>query len=430
MKAAMTDLEQRDRDGFRFQAGFAEMMASPIVRRICLAVAEALNGDSRTGRALLAWPGEPIRDAMPLRLVGGLHALALAGNAELGELFAGGGDDPRGIVQRALVAHDDYLLPWLDGPPQTNEAARSAALMVGLLEVAKRHGPKLELLEIGSSAGLNLLIDRYRFELGGVSGRASGCASRRSRRNGVGRRRADVPVEIVSVRGVDIAPIDLDDSAQVERLRAYVWADAPERLERMTAAIAMRPPVVEQGDAADWVEARLAEPQAAGVTRVLMHSVVWQYLPDATAARIDRAMAGGWCGGDRGTPARLGDDGTQSQHGYPQHRGQKLARVCRGTGVGDQPSAYGADRSGGLAAAVDQIVVAAILVALLIPFGLLALARFLLAHLAAVVAVGFFLAGRRPVDDLARRLYRQGDDVERGLGDAAARERAAAPATQ
>ena len=43
-------------------------------------------------------------------------------------------------------------------------------------------------------------------------------------------------------------------------------------------------------DAADWVEARLAEPQAAGVTRVLMHSVVWQYLPEPTAERIRAAM--------------------------------------------------------------------------------------------------------------------------------------------
>ncbi len=46
-----------------------------------------------------------------------------------------------------------------------------------------------------------------------------------------------------------------------------------------------------RADAADWLEARLAEPQAAGVTRVLMHSVVWQYLPAAVADRIRTAMA-------------------------------------------------------------------------------------------------------------------------------------------
>ena len=44
------------------------------------------------------------------------------------------------------------------------------------------------------------------------------------------------------------------------------------------------------GDAADWVEAQLAQPQAAGTTRVLMHSVVWQYLGTERQARIAAAM--------------------------------------------------------------------------------------------------------------------------------------------
>jgi hypothetical protein len=51
------------------------------------------------------------------------------------------------------------------------------------------------------------------------------------------------------------------------------------------------PVALDRGDAADWVEARLAEPQETGVTRVLMHSVVWQYLPPASQARIRAAMA-------------------------------------------------------------------------------------------------------------------------------------------
>src|SRR5690242_5817538 len=61
------------------------------------------------------------------------------------------------------------------------------------------------------------------------------------------------------------------------------------------------------------------------------------------------------------------------------------------------------------------------LVALLFP--LLALAAFrdlLLAHLAAVIAIGLVLAGRRPVDHLAARLDRRGSDIVRGLGEATA----------
>jgi hypothetical protein len=106
------------------------------------------------------------------------------------------------------------------------------------------------------------------------------------------------------VRGVDIAPIDLADPAAAKRLEAYVWVDAAERQERLATTIAMvreHGVSLDRGDAADWVEARLAEPQSAGVTRVLMHSVVWQYLPSATQARIAAAMA---AAGARATPDR------------------------------------------------------------------------------------------------------------------------------
>ena len=62
------------------------------------------------------------------------------------------------------------------------------------------------------------------------------------------------------------------------------------RLARAAALVRAHPPRIERADAADWVEARLAEPQAEGHTRVLMHSVTWQYLPAETQARITAAM--------------------------------------------------------------------------------------------------------------------------------------------
>ncbi|MBL7325173.1 DUF2332 family protein, partial [Escherichia coli] len=101
------------------------------------------------------------------------------------------------------------------------------------------------------------------------------------------------PLEIVSTRGCDVAPLDVTDPAVEARLSAYVWAETPMRLERLRKAIGMvRAGGVrlDHADAADWVEARLAEPQAEDVTRVLMHSVVWQYVPDASTARIRAAM--------------------------------------------------------------------------------------------------------------------------------------------
>ena len=90
-----------------------------------------------------------------------------------------------------------------------------------------------------------------------------------------------------------MAPMDAAGPAVGARLAGNVRPEAVERVARLAGAIAMvreKPVRLERADAADWVEARLAEPQPEGVTRVLMHSVVWQYLPAAVAARIKAAM--------------------------------------------------------------------------------------------------------------------------------------------
>ncbi len=280
--------EPTNRDAFRQQAAFCAAMDAPITAGVCTALADALTRDGATGRRTLDWSGEPIPDALPLRLVGGLHALArTGGDPGLTALFAGQGDAVA-ILRRVLVDHDAALLPWLDGPPQTNEPMRSGVLMTGLLAVAAAHGPAVELLEIGSSAGLNLLIDRYRFDLGGVTVGPEDAAVT-IRPDWRGPPPPAVPVDIRSVRGVDIQPLDATDPAVATRLAGYIWADQPERQARLAAAIDMqraRPVDLVQGDAVDWLRARLAEPQPAGVTRVLLHSVVWQYLGDARRAAI------------------------------------------------------------------------------------------------------------------------------------------------
>jgi hypothetical protein len=286
--------EAENRRSFHVQARYASEMAAPITARVCEALADALDRNSATGGRVLDWSGEPVADALVLRLVGGLHALHRARvNPALSAVFEGRTvDGVTAVLADAVRRHDAALLPWLDGPPQTNEAGRSAGLMTGLLHLAERFGPRVELLEIGSSAGLNLLIDRFWFDLGGVR-----VGSADARLAIVPEWRGPPPpdpsLEIVSVRGVDVAPFDVRDPAQAARLEAYCWVDAAERLQRLETAIAMvreHGVALEQEDAADWVEARLTEPQDAGVTRVLMHSVVWQYIPAERRGRIRAAM--------------------------------------------------------------------------------------------------------------------------------------------
>ena len=164
--------EETNREAFRIQAHYCREMDAPNYARLCAALADGLTRNTEIGHRLLDWPGEPTRDALPLRFIGGLHALVLAGkDADLAQVFAGAVPDARiaATLEGVLARHEAELLPWLDGPPQTNEPGSSAALMTALMEVARRHGPRLEVLEIGSSAGLNLLIGRYRFDLGGTT---------------------------------------------------------------------------------------------------------------------------------------------------------------------------------------------------------------------------------------------------------------------
>ena len=224
---------------------------------------------------------------------------------QLAPLFDGGGsgDSNAALMRSVFVKHDGVLLAWLDGPPQTNEPGRSAQLMTGLLEIAQRHGPKLEILEIGSSAGLNLLIDMYRIDLPGVSTGPVDSTVRLSPQ-WRGPPPPGTPPEIVSIRGVDIAPVDATTQAGADRLLAYCWVDHRQRIERLDHALALlraHPPHLNQGDAPDWIEARLSEPQAEGVTRVVMHSIVWQYIAPEGQARITAAMESA---GARATPER------------------------------------------------------------------------------------------------------------------------------
>ena len=289
--------EQTNRDAFRIQQQYCEANAAPVYARMCAALVDGLTRRSVIGARVLDWAGEPTRDALPLRLFGGLHALVQAGrDAGLAAVYSGAVTDARAIlatIERVLAVHEAALLPWLDGPPQTNEPGRSAALLLGLLEIARACGPRVEVLEIGSSAGLNLLIGRYRFDLGGAwFGPTDSLVTITPRWSGPPP--DPVPLEIVSVRGCDTAPIDATDPAVAARLAAYVWPETPERLARVRAAVEMvraHGVALERADAADWIEARLAEPQAEGVTRVLMHSVVWQYLPEPVAERVRVAMA-------------------------------------------------------------------------------------------------------------------------------------------
>ena len=65
-----------------------------------------------------------------------------------------------------VARSDEHIVAGLGNAPQTNEIARSAMLLPGFLTVAHETGLPLELVEIGASAGLNLLFDRFHYRYG------------------------------------------------------------------------------------------------------------------------------------------------------------------------------------------------------------------------------------------------------------------------
>lgn len=286
-------------DAFREQVRWCDRLGSPFTARLLEWLADDWLAGGPTRALLPSWQGgAPKEDLVPLRLAGGLHALALAGRpAALAAAYppAAAGFDVAvmaPLLRRLLVDEAAHLRAFLASAPQTNEVMRSAVLLGGYAAVAEATQLPLALREIGASAGLNLLWDRFGYALG-----AQRWGDAASPVQLVADWRGAAPVlpatiAVADRRGNDLQPIDLRDDAAVLRLRSYVWPDQRQRAARLDGAIALAhdaPPTVESGDAAGWVERELAAPRD-GVATVLVHSVVWQYLPVATRQRIEAAL--------------------------------------------------------------------------------------------------------------------------------------------
>lgn len=283
---------------FAKQAEFCRFAGSPLTALLCDAAISALDAGSATGRAIIAWPGVPFADALMMRFTGGCNALVRSGAAPaLAALYPPAAlpdiSDMAAALRAVLrdPAQDTELVGWLAGPPQTNEVARSGVLMAGLLTITDATRLPLRLFELGTSAGLNLNLDRFGYRLGdAVMGDAASAVQLAPAWTGPAPPAARVTV--LARRGVDINPLDVSNAAVCERLMAYVWPDQTERVARAAAAIALAqasPPPIDRADAADWVENRVA--LTAGSTAVVMHSIAWQYFPATTQARIAAHLA-------------------------------------------------------------------------------------------------------------------------------------------
>jgi hypothetical protein len=275
---------------FSQQAGACEALGSPMYAGLLTRLVADLEAGGPTRDVLAGHEDDPGPSALALRLLGSVHRLVLERRA--GALAAyypsvgGTWDDEAGSAAflHALEEQPDEVREWLDRPPQTNEVGRSAALMGGLLQLPDRR--PVRLFEIGSSGGLNLLADHYRFvdDTGTPFNAPSGCVLDLAWQG-----RSLEPwddLRVVERTGCDLLPIDVTTTAGRLALTAYVWPDQTARFERLRGAMAVaqqHPPVVHATGAGDFVEQMTLRD---GAWTVLWHSIMWQYLPAEEQSRI------------------------------------------------------------------------------------------------------------------------------------------------
>jgi hypothetical protein len=203
-----------------------------------------------------------------LQLFAGLHYLVLSGRASWEDLGS------------ALRDEADFLADWVATERvQTNEPRRCWWLVPCFLEAARRTGAEaFDCLELGCSAGLNLLWDRYGYEY--EAGAIEGSPVLRGEERG-----KPVPLEALpQVRsrvGVDLAPPDLRTEEGVRLLKAFVWAGQERRLADLNAAIAVwrrDPPEIVVGDMVDELPALLGR-RREDVPLLVWQTAALSYLP-------------------------------------------------------------------------------------------------------------------------------------------------------
>lgn len=171
---------------------------------------------------------------------------------------------------------------------QTNEVARCAALLPALPA-----GP-LALVEVGASAGLCLLLDRFFYDWGTARlGPPRSPVRLRCPVTGPAPLPSVMPA-IVWRRGLDLAPVDVHDETATRWLLACVWSDQPERRRRLEHALELgraEAPEIRKGDLVDDLPALLGE-APADAQLVVFHSAVLAYVaPERRQAFADLLTA-------------------------------------------------------------------------------------------------------------------------------------------
>lgn len=282
-----------DRVALRFRR-FADTECGrlPLYRRLCLATAEDPDLLALVARA------RP-RQWRPNLLLAAVHDLLLAGaDHPLGAWYptVAPGPPPSGDPVEAfrdfIETHRDAVAARLrEGATQTNEVNRCWLWRLGIA-VCVPTGVPVGLIELGASAGLNLALDRFGYELDGE--RLDDGPLVLSTRTVGARAPVGAMPRVAARSGIDLEPVALGDPDAVRWLKACIWPEQPERHRRFDAAVEIArhdPPPVVAGDLVDDV-VDAVERLPHEFSPVVVNSWVLTYLePDRRGALVERLDA-------------------------------------------------------------------------------------------------------------------------------------------
>ncbi|MBV8219878.1 MAG: DUF2332 domain-containing protein [Solirubrobacterales bacterium] len=276
---------------------------SPLYIRLMRAAADDIDAGGVVAR-LFAGISAPPGSVPQLRLMGALHYLVLAGHAPALAAFypSAGGDRPADgvwpVAEAAMKERFDQVRERLHRTVQTNEPGRSAVLFAGLLWLTDRHRRPIRLLEVGASAGLNLLADRYSYA---VDGHELGDPDSPLRfvdpwipPPPIDLDAAAAALRITTRAGCDLAPLDPTHPDDQLTLLSYIWPDELHRIDRIQAALSVagRDPIpIAARKGSEWLSDALATAgDGDGELIVVWHSVMRQYVEPDEWAAIERAL--------------------------------------------------------------------------------------------------------------------------------------------
>lgn len=250
--------------------------------------------DNPSLRALLGGvTSQPIHDALPLRFLGTIHRLVLEGAApHLAQHYPSAGGRPSAGLFVDLMKTVDLFSPeirqGLFEQVQTNEVARSVVPLVLLHWLNDIGISECDYFEIGASAGLNMICDRYCARAGShVFGQIGSSVDLGDNWATSDIAVGTTPCVIRSRRGVDIAPRDVTDTHDMIVLESFLWPDQIARIERFRTSVALArvtPPEIDSESADVWVE-RITSHHRERAS-VFFHSIVWQYLGTDVQRRL------------------------------------------------------------------------------------------------------------------------------------------------